>query len=70
MNCLSAYGIRCGNGRHSRLLGDILVMALGQNPFSWGEKTLRKGENRTAYLDALRAADGGDLEKLIKFSKS
>jgi Fic-DOC domain mobile mystery protein B len=60
-----------GNGRHSRLMGDILLMALDSSQaFTWGEKTLRRGEDRSVYLKALREADDGDIGPLIEFSKS
>jgi len=60
-----------GNGRHSRLMGDILLTALDSSQtFSWGGKTLRRGEDRKVYLKVLRAADNGDIGPLVKFSKS
>lgn len=60
-----------GNGRHSRLMGDILLKALDSNQsFSWGGKTLRRGDDRTAYLKALRQADNGDVDPLVEFAKS
>lgn len=60
-----------GNGRHSRLMADILLKALDRSQrFTWGGKTLRRGEDRKNYLKALQAADKGDLHPLVKFSKS
>ncbi len=59
-----------GNGRHSRLMGDILLKALQSNQsFSWGSRSLRRGEDRIEYLKALRQADKGDIEPLIEFSQ-
>ncbi|MBV6429168.1 MAG: hypothetical protein KIPDCIKN_03716 [Haliscomenobacter sp.] len=59
-----------GNGRHSRLMADILLKALDPSQaFTWGGKTLRRGEERQIYLQALRAADSGDINPLVKFSK-
>ena len=59
-----------GNGRHSRLMADILLLALDNNQsFSWGGKSLRRGEDRTVYLAALRKADSGDIGPLLAFSK-
>jgi len=59
-----------GNGRHSRLMGDILLKALDSDQsFTWGGQSLRRGDDRNAYLDALRKADAGNVEPLIKFSK-
>lgn len=60
-----------GNGRHSRLMGDILLMALDDaQAFTWGAKTLRRGEDRKLYLKALRIADHGDIDPLVEFAKS
>jgi len=60
-----------GNGRHSRLMGDILLKALdSEQSFTWGGRALRRGEDRDAYLKALRKADTGNVEPLIKFSKA
>lgn len=59
-----------GNGRHSRLMGDILLKALDdKQSFSWGSKSLRRGEDRKAYLNALHKADDGDITSLLTFSK-
>lgn len=59
-----------GNGRHSRLIADILVShGFGLAPFSWGSKNLTaQGAARSAYLKALREADKNDYELLIKFA--
>ncbi|MBK8428680.1 MAG: hypothetical protein IPL27_23240 [Lewinellaceae bacterium] len=59
-----------GNGRHSRLMGDILLKALdSEHSFTWGRKSFRRGDDRVAYIEALRKADAGNMEPLIKFSK-
>ena len=60
-----------GNGRHSRLLGDILVNHCFNKPvFTWGGKDLvHKGEARSLYLQALHEADDGNYEKLIDFAR-
>ena len=61
-----------GNGRHSRLIADILVTRLfGSEPFSWGAKNLvNAGEYRATYLCALRAADQGNYAPLLLFARS
>ncbi len=61
-----------GNGRHSRLMGDIIVKHIFKKSiFSWGQKNLvNHGETRELYITALRKADKGDFEDLIKFAKS
>ena len=60
-----------GNGRHSRLIADVLVSnGLGRPQFSWGSLNLHaKGAARPAYLLALRRADQGDMENLIQFAR-
>ncbi|MEZ5040310.1 MAG: mobile mystery protein B [Saprospiraceae bacterium] len=58
-----------GNGRHSRLMGDILIEALNKKPFTWGSQTIDQNESRKEYIDALRAADKGDYTGLIQFSR-
>lgn len=59
-----------GNGRHSRLMADILIHTLDENQvFTWGSATLKHGEDRIAYIKALKAADNGNLQPLIQFSK-
>ena len=59
-----------GNGRHSRLMGDIMIKhVFGKSIFSWGHKNLvHKGDVRDVYIKALRKADAGDFEDLIAFS--
>jgi Fic-DOC domain mobile mystery protein B len=60
-----------GNGRHSRLMADLLAMSLGQHRFSWGGADLQDaGEVRTRYIEALRAADNHDVSSLLAFARS
>ena len=64
-----------GNGRHARLVADLLAHACDVESFSWGGATgampTAEGDPvRTAYLEALRAADRGDLEQLVRFARS
>lgn len=60
-----------GNGRHSRLIGDILINHVFKLlVFTWGRKDLlHKGEARQLYLFALREADQGSYAKLLKFAR-
>jgi Fic-DOC domain mobile mystery protein B len=59
-----------GNGRHSRLMADILIKVLDDSQtFTWGRNTLRKGEDRKVYINALRSADNGDITPLIDFAQ-
>lgn len=60
-----------GNGRHARLMADLLIERLGGQPFTWGGGSLHDiGELRRQYIDALRAADNYDIEPLIAFARS
>jgi len=60
-----------GNGRWSRLMGDILVVKLGEKRFSWGGNVLGAAdETRSAYIAALKAADNHDFAALFAFARS
>jgi Fic-DOC domain mobile mystery protein B len=60
-----------GNGRHARLMTDLLLAANGAAPFSWGRGDLaHAGEARERYLAALRAADARDFALLLAFVRS
>lgn len=60
-----------GNGRHTRLLADLMVERLGGEAFTWGGGVLRDiGELRTTYIAALKAADGHDIHLLMAFARS
>ena len=60
-----------GNGRVSRLIGDLLAQQLVQEPFTWGRANLVDvGETRARYIEALRAADNHDIKPLLLFARS
>lgn len=61
-----------GNGRHSRLMADVLASNVFNAPvFSWGSNALLKGVDiRHQYLQALHAADAGDIKPLVSFARS
>ena len=60
-----------GNGRHARLMADLLIMQLGQDRFPWGRANLQQaGDVRRRYIDALRAADNHDIAPLLAFARS
>lgn len=61
-----------GNGRHARLATDLLCAQWGRPAFTWGggANLAGGGDARVAYIDALRRADRGDLEPLLKFVRS
>ena len=61
-----------GNGRHSRLIADILISNIFNEPvFTWGRSNLSKsGDIRKKYLDSLHKADEGIMQPLIDFARS
>ncbi|WP_343523472.1 mobile mystery protein B [Pedobacter sp.] len=61
-----------GNGRHSRLLADIIVEKLfHKKVFTWGAENLsRESENRRNYINSLKLADNGDYRGLLLFARS
>ena len=60
-----------GNGRHARLMADLLIEKLGGRPFSWGGGRLADvGELRARYVAALQAADNHDIGPLLAFARS
>ncbi len=61
-----------GNGRHSRLMADIVADQVFNRPvFSWGAIGLTaEGQARAHYLAALKTADAGRVEALLAFARS
>ena len=60
-----------GNGRHARLIADLLVMKLGRAAFTWGAVNLATpGQTRAKYLQALQEADNGDIHPLLIFART
>ena len=61
-----------GNGRHARLITDILLENVLNKPaFSWGKANLAKsGDDRKRYIESLIAADRSDYDKLLEFVRS
>ena len=53
-------------------MADIVIEKKFKQPvFTWGAANLvNTGDTRTGYLAAIRAADAGDIEPLITFSRS
>jgi Fic-DOC domain mobile mystery protein B len=58
-----------GNGRHARLATDLLLEQSGRPAFTWREELTASGEARAQYIEALEAADGGDLRLLRAFCR-
>ena len=62
-----------GNGRHSRLLADLILdKHFKRSPFTWGGNALlgNTDPNRPAYIAALRSADRNDYEPLKKLCRA
>jgi Fic-DOC domain mobile mystery protein B len=60
-----------GNGRHARLMADLLMMSLGRERFSWGSANLLDaGSMRRRYIEALQAADNHNVDPLLRFARS
>lgn len=61
-----------GNGRHSRLMADIIIEQIYKQPvFSWGAANLSdEGDTRKSYLKAVKTADRGDYRLLLAFARS
>ena len=59
-----------GNGRWSRMLGNIYMRQNGLMPVRWQEDLLAKeNPNRDSYIYALKKADNGDYRPLIEMHK-
>ena len=61
-----------GNGRHSRIMADLLMAALGLPKFTWGTGSdlTKVSGSRFTYLAALREADRGSFGPLLAFALS
>ncbi len=60
-----------GNGRHARLMADVLAQRQGRPVFTWGGADIvRAGDFRRSYIEALRAADKNDIQPLLVFARS
>lgn len=61
-----------GNGRHSRMMADIILKSIfNHGIFTWHQSNMVKADDtRKKYINALRAADGGNMKLLIEFAKN
>ena len=64
-----------GNGRHARMIADVLVAKNGRPVFTWGPAggdLVNEGEVRNAYFTALRAldVDDRDIKPLLEFART
>jgi Fic-DOC domain mobile mystery protein B len=63
-----------GNGRHARMIADVVAVKYGRPEFSWGagHNLVAQGSAREAYLAVLRTldVDANDIKPLIAFARS
>lgn len=69
---VSIHPFANGNGRHARLMTDILLENILKRPrFTWGSEDLSKsGLIRHKYIAALHAADENNYEPLKEFVRT
>lgn len=59
-----------GNARHAKLMADIVIEhVFNGDIFTWGESLNNPKLQREKFLDALKKADKGKMEDLIKFAR-
>lgn len=61
-----------GNGRHSRLIADVIISYIFNKPvFTWGRANLvKKSEARKRYITAIQEADKRYINLLLQFARS
>jgi len=67
------HPFRNGNGRHARLMADVLLLRhFSAAPFTWGgDAPLGTGDrHRHTYLEGLQAADRGDYGPLMRLCRA
>ena len=69
---VAAHPFRNGNGRSTRLIADLYLVASGSSIFTWGHSSLDSdGEIRGRYIDTLvRAIDTNTYDGLVQFARS
>lgn len=73
--CHQIVSIHCfanGNGRHSRLMADVIITHIFHKPlFTWGQSNLTEhSETRKIYISAIHEADNGNIKPLVEFARS
>lgn len=61
-----------GNGRHSRMMADIIIESIfGKDIFTWHKSNMvKENEARKNYIKALKEADNGNVNPLIEFAQN
>lgn len=71
LRSVQVHAFSNGNGRHARLLADLLLHTLGLPRLSWSGADLQQPSvTRSAYISALREADEGNVSALIRFART
>lgn len=60
-----------GNGRHARLMADIMIENIFDLPiFTWNNSNMVQADaTRKRYIASLKAADNGSIDALIAFAR-
>ena len=68
------HPIANGNGRHARMIADVVAVKYERPEFTWGatQNLVTEGQARDTYLAALRALDTNenDVQPLLEFARS
>jgi|SRR5580700_6536334 Fic-DOC domain mobile mystery protein B len=68
---VSVHPFPNGNGRWSRLVGDLMIVKQNGKRFTWGGTDLQAdGKDRDKYIQALKAEDNHDYKPLMEFAHS
>ena len=68
---VSVHPFANGNGRHARLVADLLLLYAKLPALTWGGQSLDvEGATRSEYLSALRRADKGNYKQLLDFARA
>jgi len=68
---VSIHPFANGNGRHARLMADVLVRRQARPLFTWGGANIaQQGGFRRRCIEALQAADKNDIQPLLAFARS
>jgi Fic-DOC domain mobile mystery protein B len=68
---VSIHPFANGNGRHARLMADVVARMQGRGVLTWGGADIvQQGDFRRRYIVALQAADKNNIELLLAFARS
>jgi Fic-DOC domain mobile mystery protein B len=61
-----------GNGRHARLMADVMIAASAGAELTWGFRgnLFAIGEARRRYIETVKLADAGNFAPLLAFAQS